>query len=119
MIPLLLGNLFQQFYNIVDAMIVGRLLGADAHALDSQSRAGTEGKRPFIENELHRSPVELYGANASWEDASLSDVHRRILAIPADPNSVLSMVQRMLRIGIYSTIAPESAECTSFAYFLR
>ena len=30
MIPLLLGNLFQQFYNIVDAMIVGRLLGADA-----------------------------------------------------------------------------------------
>ena len=27
MIPLLLGNLFQQFYNIVDAMIVGRLLG--------------------------------------------------------------------------------------------
>lgn len=32
MIPLLLGNLFQQFYNIVDAMIVGRLLGADALA---------------------------------------------------------------------------------------
>lgn len=48
MIPLLLGNLFQQFYNIVDAMIVGRLLGADAHALDSQSRAGTEGKRPYL-----------------------------------------------------------------------
>ena len=32
MIPLLLGNLFQQFYNIVDAMIVGHLLGADALA---------------------------------------------------------------------------------------
>lgn len=32
MIPLLLGNLFQQFYNIVDAMIVGRLLGPDALA---------------------------------------------------------------------------------------
>ena len=32
MVPLLLGNLFQQFYNIVDAMIVGRLLGADALA---------------------------------------------------------------------------------------
>ena len=32
MIPLLLGNLVQQFYNIVDAMIVGRLLGADALA---------------------------------------------------------------------------------------
>jgi len=32
MIPLLLGNLFQQFYNIIDAVIVGRLLGADALA---------------------------------------------------------------------------------------
>ena len=39
MIPLLLGNLFQQFYNIVDAMIVGRLLGADAlAAVGSSSR---------------------------------------------------------------------------------
>lgn len=32
MIPVLLGNLFQQFYNVVDAMIVGRLLGAKALA---------------------------------------------------------------------------------------
>lgn len=32
MLPLLLGNLFQQLYNIVDAMIVGRLLGAGALA---------------------------------------------------------------------------------------
>ena len=30
MIPLLLGNLFQQTYNMIDAIIVGRMLGADA-----------------------------------------------------------------------------------------
>jgi len=32
MIPLLLGNLFQQFYNMVDSMIVGKFVGADALA---------------------------------------------------------------------------------------
>lgn len=32
MAPLLLGNLFQQAYNMVDGIIVGRLLGADALA---------------------------------------------------------------------------------------
>ena len=31
-LPLLLGNLFQQLYNMVDAMIVGRALGANALA---------------------------------------------------------------------------------------
>lgn len=29
-LPLLLGNLFQQFYNIVDSAVVGRLIGKDA-----------------------------------------------------------------------------------------
>lgn len=32
MIPVLCGNLFQNFYNIVDSMIVGRFLGVDALA---------------------------------------------------------------------------------------
>lgn len=31
-IPLLFGNLFQQFYNLVDTLIVGRFLGVDALA---------------------------------------------------------------------------------------
>ena len=31
-LPLLLGMLFQQFYNLVDTMIVGKLLGATALA---------------------------------------------------------------------------------------
>lgn len=31
-LPIILGNLFQQFYNLVDTMIVGRFLGVDALA---------------------------------------------------------------------------------------
>ena len=31
-VPLLIGNLFQQAYNLADSMIVGRLLGANALA---------------------------------------------------------------------------------------
>ena len=31
-IPVLLGNLFQQFYNMVDTIIVGRYLGEEALA---------------------------------------------------------------------------------------
>ena len=31
-IPLMIGNLLQQFYNIADTWIVGRFLGADALA---------------------------------------------------------------------------------------
>lgn len=31
-VPMLIGNLFQQLYNIVDSIVVGRLIGADALA---------------------------------------------------------------------------------------
>ena len=31
-IPLLIGNIFQQLYNIADLVIVGRLLGVEAFA---------------------------------------------------------------------------------------
>ena len=31
-IPLLIGNLFQQFYNMADTLIVGRTLGVEALA---------------------------------------------------------------------------------------
>ena len=32
MIPVLIGNLFQNLYGIVDSMVVGRYLGVDALA---------------------------------------------------------------------------------------
>ena len=35
-IPVLLGNLFQQFYNMVDTIIVGRYLGEEALANSSE-----------------------------------------------------------------------------------
>lgn len=31
-LPMLVGNIFQQFYSMVDAMIVGRFVGVDALA---------------------------------------------------------------------------------------
>ena len=31
-IPLLIGNIFQQFYNMVDTIIVGRFIGVEALA---------------------------------------------------------------------------------------
>ena len=37
-IPLLIGNIFQQFYNIADIIIVGRTLGMTALAKDSAQR---------------------------------------------------------------------------------
>ena len=32
MLPVLAGNIFQQFYNVVDSVIVGRFLGVNALA---------------------------------------------------------------------------------------
>lgn len=40
-IPMILGNLFQQFYNMVDSMIVGKIVGADALAAVGASTAIT------------------------------------------------------------------------------
>ena len=46
MIPMFLGNIFQQFYNMADAIIVGRLLGedalADADVLEARGHAPAE-----------------------------------------------------------------------------
>lgn len=38
-IPMVLGNLFQQFYNIIDSMVVGNFVGADALAAVGASTA--------------------------------------------------------------------------------
>ena len=42
-LPLLLGNLFQQFYNIVDSIIVGQYLGSNALAA-----VGATGSMTFL-----------------------------------------------------------------------
>ena len=42
-VPLLIGNVFQQLYNIVDTWVVGRFLGADALAANI-----LDGKTAFV-----------------------------------------------------------------------
>ena len=48
-LPLLIGNIFQQFYNMVDTIIVGRFVGADALAA-----VGSTGTIMFLELVFHR-----------------------------------------------------------------
>ena len=36
-VPLMLGSLFQQFYNLADTIIVGRFVGVEALAADRKS----------------------------------------------------------------------------------
>ena len=47
-IPLLFGYLFQQFYNLVDTLIVGRFLGVDALAA-----VGSTGSLNFLQFHWH------------------------------------------------------------------
>ena len=52
-IPLLLGNLFQQFYNVVDAAIVGQTLGSYALAAVGASSSDSRilyGNMPRLRN---------------------------------------------------------------------
>ena len=44
-VPMILGNLLQQFYNIADTLIVGRFLGAEALASDFGPSGFMHGKR--------------------------------------------------------------------------
>ena len=44
-IPLLIGNIFQQFYNMVDTIIVGRFIGVEALAA-----VGTTSSMVFLVN---------------------------------------------------------------------
>ena len=46
-IPLLIGNIFQQFYNMVDTIIVGRFIGVEALAA-----VGTTSSMVFLVNGL-------------------------------------------------------------------
>ena len=83
-LPLLIGNLFQQAYNLADSMIVGRLLGANALAavgatgsisflffLSSTGSAAAavslppsfsaHGRTPWSVRPLSRRPISCWG----------------------------------------------------------
>lgn len=54
-LPLLVGNIFQQFYNMADTIIVGRFVGANALAA-----VGSTGTVMFLIMALHRAlPPDL------------------------------------------------------------
>ena len=40
-VPMIVGNLFQQFYNIIDSIVVGNVVGADA-LRSEERRVGKE-----------------------------------------------------------------------------
>jgi O-antigen/teichoic acid export membrane protein len=58
-IPLLIGNIFQQFYNMADMIIVGQTLGKDALAA-----VGSTGSITFFNYRLrartNRWPIDYY-----------------------------------------------------------
>ena len=63
-LPMLLGNLLQQFYNIVDAAIVGRILGPGA-------LSGTAGRRSWFLFFLHASTLDwMYSALSCCDGAA-------------------------------------------------
>lgn len=49
-IPLLIGNLFQQFYNMADTLIVGRTIGVNALAA-----VGSTGSIMFLLSALRKA----------------------------------------------------------------
>ena len=46
MVPLLIGNVFQQLYNIADIIIVGRTIGVNALAAVGASAAAQSWRQP-------------------------------------------------------------------------
>lgn len=67
-IPLLFGYLFQQFYNLVDTLIVGRFLGVDALAA-----VGSTGSLNFL----------IIGS--VWVSATVLQFHWHINLVPGLP----------------------------------
>ena len=57
-LPLMIGNVFQQIYNAVDSMIVGRFVGANALAA-----VGSTGTIMFMVRSVYRTQYGIYGAD--------------------------------------------------------
>ena len=46
-LPVLFGNLFQQFYNLADTIIVGRFVGVEALAAVGTARGASDMRAPY------------------------------------------------------------------------
>lgn len=101
-IPMILGNLFQQLYNIVDSVIVGRMVGADALAAVGASTSITMLFVMFaVGTGIGCSVVisQLFGAGQIEKmKTAISTALLSILAL----SMLLSVAGRLLSRGILS-----------------
>lgn len=92
-LPLLIGNLFQQAYNLADSMIVGRLLGADALAA-----VGATGSISFLFFSIFNGISGGCGiVTAQLFGARKDDMVRRAIA-----NSAYLILASSLATGVFA-----------------
>ena len=92
-LPLLIGNLFQQAYNLADSMIVGRLLGADALAA-----VGATGSISFLFFSIFNGISGGCGiVTAQFFGAQQDDMVRRAIT-----NSAYLVLASSLATGVFS-----------------
>ena len=87
-IPVLLGNLFQQFYNMVDTIIVGRYLGEDALAA-----VGSTGCIMFLVLGFATGIAQGFGVMIPTVAAS-----RLFLVWMHTPDNILSMADAYIKV---------------------
>ena len=98
-IPMLIGNLFQQVYNLADSMIVGRMLGADALAA-----VGSTGSVSF----LFFSVCNGMGSGGGIVTARFFGAGRDEKVRKAITNTAYLMLLSSLTMGLISFFAGSS-----------
>lgn len=86
-IPLLIGNIFQQFYSMVDTIIVGRFVGVDALAA-----VGSTGSMVFLVNGFVMGLTSGFGVLVSQRFGAKDENGLRIAVASAIKLSVISVI---------------------------
>ena len=77
-VPLMLGSLFQQFYNLADTIIVGRFVGVEALAAVGSVGGGIMGVVPGVMGVAAFAPPLDDAGNSVKAQAALSDIVGRL-----------------------------------------
>ena len=100
MIPLLLGNIFQQFYNMVDTIIVGKFVGANALAA-----VGSTGTIMFLVLGVANGMVTGFTVITSQKyGAKLKDETRRTVANGIILSCIVVLVLTVLSLSFMRSI---------------
>ncbi|MEG0295156.1 MAG: MATE family efflux transporter [Clostridium sp.] len=86
-IPLLIGNIFQQFYSMVDTIIVGRFVGVDALAA-----VGSTGSMVFLVNGFVIGLTSGFGVLVSQRFGAKDEDGLRIAVASAIKLSIISVI---------------------------